>query len=339
MDTNAPTPPSGSERLGAIDFTKGALVVCMVIYHSLNYSTQYELGFRYLAFLPPSFIFISGFLMAVVYFSRPPGRDAITSGRMMLRGVKLLLLFTLLNVAATFVASQNYRGHPLDLKVFFSHWREVYFLGGGTLAAFEVLLPIAYILLLGPLLLWMSRRGPWVVPAVAVLVIGGLAVWERQAALPANNAMMSAGLLGAAVGGCFAGRLMASGRFWWIPLGLYGVLAVVAHGRMSASFLLQLLAATLALAALFGIGSRFTRPVWLFERFTLLGNYSLLAYIIQIGFLQFAVRLLGRPEPASPDFLLLFLTSLLVTVLAAEAADWLRQQSKLADKAYRFVFA
>jgi hypothetical protein len=340
MEPPSAHPQKSVERLGSVDFTKGALVVFMVAYHTLNYSTQYELGFRYLAFLPPSFIWITGFLMAVVYFVRPPSQDGTSSRRMILRGVKLLILFTLLNIAATLVASHNSHGQPLNLTLFFSHWQEVYFLGAGTMAAFEVLLPLAYLLLLGPLLLWLSRRGRWTLPVLTGLTLIGLVLLESRHPLPGNTAMISAGLVGATLG-MVSPRLFTTGlgRWWPVPLVLYGLLAFFAHGSMSDSFLLQLTAATLALATLFGLGTCLTRPAWLVERFTMLGNYSLLAYIFQIGFLQAAVRLLGRPEPTSADFLLLFLATLLVTALAAEFTDWLRKQSKMADQAYRFVFA
>ena len=40
------------------------LVVCMVLYHSLDYSTELYLAFKYMSFLPPSFILITGFLMS-----------------------------------------------------------------------------------------------------------------------------------------------------------------------------------------------------------------------------------------------------------------------------------
>ncbi len=338
--TASTTPPESRGRLQAIDFTKGALVIFMVIYHALNYSTQLELGFRYLAFLPPSFIFITGFLIAFVYFPRPRGRDAATSGRMVVRSLKLLILFTVLNVLGTLVSTRNYNGQPMNLPSFFTHWQEIYFSGAGTMAAFEVLLPIAYILLLGPVLLWLSRQGRWTVPAFAVLTILGLALLEATGSrVPVNAAMMSAGLLGAALGLLPQARFDQLGRWWMVPLLFYAVLAALAHDRMSESFLLQLTAATLAVAALFGIGTRFQNPAWLMDRFTILGNYSLLAYIVQIAFLQILVRLLGRPEPASLDFLLLFSATLLVTVLAAELTDFLRTCRPWVDRAYRLVFA
>jgi peptidoglycan/LPS O-acetylase OafA/YrhL len=338
--TASPSLPESRGRLQAIDFTKGALVIFMVIYHALNYSTQLELGFRYLAFLPPSFIFITGFLIAFVYFPRPRGRDAATSGRMVVRGLKLLVLFTVLNVLGTLVSTRNYNGQPMHLKSFFAHWQEIYFSGAGTMAAFEVLLPIAYILLLGPLLLWLSRQGRWTVPALAVLTIPVLAGLEaNRSGVPVNAAMMSAGLLGAALGLLPQASFDQLGRWWVVPPVLYAILAGLAHDRMGERFLLQLSAATLSVAALFGIGARFQKTAWLMDRFTMLGNYSLLAYIVQIAFLQILVRLLGRPEPASLDFLLLLSATLLVTVLAAELTDWLRTASSWVDRAYRLVFA
>ena len=60
---------------------------------------------------------------------------------------------------------------------------------------------------------------------------------------------------------------------------------------------------------------------------------------MQIAFLQILVRLLGRPEPASLDFLLFFSATLMVTVLAAELTDWLRTCRPGVDRAYRLVFA
>src|ERR1051325_5936996 len=57
-------------RIDAIDMVKGVLVVFMVAYHSLNYSTRYQLAFQYMAFLPPSFILITGFLLSHVYSAR-----------------------------------------------------------------------------------------------------------------------------------------------------------------------------------------------------------------------------------------------------------------------------
>jgi uncharacterized membrane protein len=50
----APVTQEKKERVAALDWLKGALVIFMVIYHSLNYSGEYtSAAFRLMAFLPP----------------------------------------------------------------------------------------------------------------------------------------------------------------------------------------------------------------------------------------------------------------------------------------------
>ena len=332
---------NSESRVQAIDFTKGALVVFMVVYHSLNYSTQYHLGFKYLAFLPPSFIFITGFLIASVYFRRPLERDGTTRRRMLVRGLKLLAIFTALNIAVTLVSTRYYNGQPLNLSLFFSLWREVYLQGAGSLVAFEVLVPIAYILLIGPVLLGFHRMTPWIVPVLAIIVIVGL-VWLQAIGqrVSANVSMMAAGFVGAGFGIIPKKAFNALSRFWYTPIAVYAVIGFVGnrYGVVGQWILAQQVAAVVAVAALYGIGARFRTPEWLIERIVVLGNYSLLAYIAQIGFLQILVRWTGRFEPGSLAFAAFLLSVLILTSLAAEITHWSRERSGTVDGAYRFVF-
>lgn len=63
-ETHASTSPKpNSARDEALDWMKCVLVVLMVIYHSLNYSSYSHVAFAYIAFLPVSFIFMAGFLL------------------------------------------------------------------------------------------------------------------------------------------------------------------------------------------------------------------------------------------------------------------------------------
>src|SRR6266404_5555429 len=65
-----------SQRISALDFTKGALVLLMVLYHWINYfiGPQWKY-YQYLRFLTPSFIFITGFMISNVYLSRYAATD------------------------------------------------------------------------------------------------------------------------------------------------------------------------------------------------------------------------------------------------------------------------
>ena len=60
--------PEDVDRNQALDFTKGVLVLLMILYHWINYFVGISGPvYTYLRFIPPSFIFIAGFLIANVY--------------------------------------------------------------------------------------------------------------------------------------------------------------------------------------------------------------------------------------------------------------------------------
>src|SRR5436189_5459360 len=104
------------QRIDALDMTKGVLVVAMVVYHALNYSTDYTLGFKYLPFLPPSFILITGFLIGRLYLTSGNRPGASLFGRLFLRGFRLLLIFTLLNVLTQLMGRQKAVATPQGLS-------------------------------------------------------------------------------------------------------------------------------------------------------------------------------------------------------------------------------
>ena len=104
----------------ALDFTKGALVLFMVLYHTMNYFMENRGGawLKYLRFLPPSFIFITGFLISNVYLTRYGSGDARLYRRLIVRGLKLVMIFTLLNLLAGLVTMQTYNGKVVGLAAF-----------------------------------------------------------------------------------------------------------------------------------------------------------------------------------------------------------------------------
>ena len=86
--------------------------------------------------------------------------------------MKFLLVLTMLNVLANLVRTRNYNAQCRGLRSFFGHWNEIYIMGSGRWVAFEVLLPIAYLLILGPLLLVVSSAGQ-------------IRIWLRTSTAPA----------------------------------------------------------------------------------------------------------------------------------------------------------
>src|SRR6267154_2261480 len=78
-----------TNRNPALDFTKGALVLIMVLYHWINYFYGPHDN-RYLRFLTPSFICITGFLISNIYLSKYDISDPRLPKRLFQRGAKIL---------------------------------------------------------------------------------------------------------------------------------------------------------------------------------------------------------------------------------------------------------
>ncbi|HET6408182.1 MAG TPA: acyltransferase family protein [Chthoniobacteraceae bacterium] len=331
--------PAANRRVTAIDLTKGALVVCMVIYHSLNYSAERGLAFKYLAFLPPSFIVITGFLLSHIYMAGYTIRDWRLHVRLILRGLRLLALFTLLNVVVQLLVTRGPYGALPGLETFWDYRFETYVSGDGTLAIFEVLLPIAYLLLLAPLLLCLERLHQLVVPAVTLVCLVLLTVWERKGVSWLNPQLMGAGFVGILLGRLTSVQLNRLANFKWLATLAYaGCFTVgIFWGQ---TFLHQVLSAVLALAAIYGwtMGLR-PQESHSARRLELLGRYSLIAYIAQIGILQILARFVGRPAPDSIAFLGLFVGTLLLTMATVETLNWLRSRSAAVSGIYKVVFA
>ena len=102
-------------RITALDFTKGVLVLFMVLYHWLNYFISPTGDFyRYLRFLTPSFIFITGFLISHVYFTKYGWASSQVSKRLAIRGLKILGVFLILNGAIAVLPGSPTDPYSLD---------------------------------------------------------------------------------------------------------------------------------------------------------------------------------------------------------------------------------
>lgn len=325
-------------RLAFLDLAKGILVILMVVYHSLNYTNEYHLAFRYLSFLPPSFILITGFLIAIVYYPRYARGETTVGPRLIARGAKLLALFIALNVVAQYVRSPVYgQSQSVGIFAFFRNWHDVFVVGSGPSVAFEVLVPIAYLLLLSPPLLWLAHRHVALLPTLAALFVGAGIFMDWRGISNANFNLFSAGLIGL-VGGRFLPRADLIGRplvYALIGYAIYFPISLV-RGYV---YVVQLAGACIALVLICSVSQRLGERNG-FARFLIRqGQYSLLAYIVQIGVLQVLSRLIGRPDPISGGSLLLFSATLVIMVATSEATEWLRKRLPPVDSLYRVVFA
>lgn len=323
-----------SERDEALDAVRGILVLLMLLYHWLNYFVQIEWDvYRYLRFLTPSFILITGFLIPRVYVARYGWGSRSVSRRLTQRGLKLLLLFLVLNLLSGrwHVASG---GTAANVVTF---WREAFSTGLGP-AAFGVLVPIGYLLILTPFVLSITRgdaRALWVVATSAVVMsIGAGAAGIKNV----HGELVGIGLIGLASGAMEPRYIEALiSRIWWLVVAY--LLYLVAITIWNVRFLLQVCGVCVSVLLLYG-GARHVSTTgcvrsWLVE----IGRYSLYAYVAQIVLLQLLRRGFTSPDMAFFTLMVTLCVSVALTAASVRAvAEW-RSRWGLADRVYRTIFA
>ena len=326
-----------AERNQALDFTKGALVLVMVFYHWLNYFVGLQLEiYRYLRFLTPSFILITGFIVSSVYL-RKRNNDAALYRRLWVRGAKLLLLFTALNVAVSAATTQNYNGAPLGLTAFTSNLYGVYVRGDGR-AAFDILVPIAYFLLFLPAILAMTRR--WSPTPVALAAIGLTLsfVAGRDGAIGPNVELLSFAMLGMAIGTLPLGFIERAGRQPTFVFLAY-VLYLAALTVWNVVLPVQVAGVCLSLLVLYLVGDGWGEESRMKRHVIELGKYSLLAYIGQVVVLQVLRRGLQNFTLTGVELAIPLALTFALTGAAVELTAATRRRVPVFDRVYRAVFA
>src|ERR1035437_5508628 len=105
-----------TERIQEIDFTKGILIISMVIYHTLNSHRVFP--HQFMAFLPASFIMITGFIITQIYFPKYGLDIKGLRTRLAVRSLKLLLIFTVLNLVILTIWPKYHYGKAFELENF-----------------------------------------------------------------------------------------------------------------------------------------------------------------------------------------------------------------------------
>jgi peptidoglycan/LPS O-acetylase OafA/YrhL len=335
--TAAEQPVRVVARNDAIDFTKGVLVLAMVVYHWFNYFVSVEGDFyRYLRFLTPSFILIAGFLVTVVYLPRLRAGDDSVHRRLFGRGVRILLLFTALNLGASALISRNYNGARLGAGLFFSEAFDIYVKGRGP-AVFEVLVPIAYFLMVAPPLLWATVRSRYAMPAAALGAMALAVYMNASGTANANVELLSFGVLGMAHGLIPLDALDRVARRPAAIAALY-VAYLAAVSFWNVRLPVQIAGVLVSLLAIYAIALRFGSSGVVASVCVELGRYSLFAYVVQVGFLQ-VLRLAAGDTLRGAATILPFAATLGLTIVSVRVVDVGRRHSKRFDQMFRWVFA
>jgi peptidoglycan/LPS O-acetylase OafA/YrhL len=324
-----------SKRIPALDFTKGALVLIMVLYHWLNYFVRADGSiYKYLRFLTPSFIFITGFLISQVYLVNYQTSGRRVQWRLLARGFKLLGIVLCLNIALNAVRLKGFESRlgdwsPGDMAVAY--------LTGIAPVAFSVLVPIAYLLILSAALLIVSRRYRNIYHVASIVFVACALVFELKGIKSGYLQIFSMGMLGISVGYIPIDRInrlvKRSPAMFVTYLAYLSAITV-----WDDAYPLQVAGVSLSLAVIYWMGLEGAETNRIRKVVILLGHYSLFAYIAQIVILQVLRRSLAPLGTGVGVSVVAFLAGAAGTILSVEVLDGARIRIDSLNKVYTAMF-
>jgi peptidoglycan/LPS O-acetylase OafA/YrhL len=334
--------PKG-QRIPALDFTKGALVLLMVLYHWLNYFIGVQWPYyKYLRFLTPSFIFITGFMISNVYLSKYAAGDPRLARRLFTRGLKLIAIFLALNVARIFVVPSLGTGavasNLLDPKNLFAVFVSGNFPSGSKLISFSILVPISYLLMLSGALMLPYRLYRYTFHLVCAVLLSCIAILGMTGSGSYNLEFITIGLLGVLAGFMPIRVLNDHVRHPYILMLAY-VSYAIAITIWNVPFPLLVVGTPLSLTVIYLIGAGGGESGVIKGEIILLGKYSLFGYISQIGILQVLSVGFHRVSLGFAVLVMSFMAGLVLTVASVELMDRARARTVSLDRLYKLVFA
>ncbi len=326
----------GAQRIPALDMTKGVLVLFMVLYHWLNYFVgPYRHIYRYLRFLPPSFIFITGFLISNIYFSKYGIADPRLPKRLVSRGLKTLGIFTILNVLISVLFTGLHVSVTSVVAAYVTG--NVELVGFGKVASFYILVPISYLLLLSAGLLIICRRYAYTFHVVCLLFVLSILVLKLNGLSSGALELVTIGLLGITTGYVSLDRINRIMGHSFLLFAVYlcylGAITV-----WDPKYPVQVLGVYLTVMLIYVLSTNHGGSSPVPRGLVLLGRYSLFGYIAQIAMLQLLHRGLRQHQLGPVALGGTLFAAVLLTIMAVAALDRARTESTTVDGLYKAVF-
>jgi peptidoglycan/LPS O-acetylase OafA/YrhL len=347
-ETRLKTPALASlpkaRRIPGLDFTKGALVLLMVLYHWINYfiGIQWEY-YRYLRFLTPSFIFITGFMISHVYLSKYAASDSRLWKRLLTRGLKLMIIFLVLNVARIVVVPVLGTGVAMQNLSFLGNLFGIFISGnlpivGTKIVSFSILVPISYSLMLSGVLMLAFSRFRYTFHIASLFLLLSIALLTAFGTGSYNLEFVTIGMIGVVAGFAPLGMLNDFVRHPYVLAFAY-MCYVIAITIWNVPFLLLIVGVFLNLCIMYLIGSGRSEPGLVRNEVILLGKYSLWGYISQVAILQILSAGSNRMNLEFAKLPLSFFVAFVLTIASVETVDRARASFASVDRLYKAIFA
>lgn len=325
-----------NNRDTSLDFVKGFLVIVMVMYHTISYfTTAGYAGTQYVRFGNGAFIFISGYIVSVFYQRKFELDKIRVCKRLAARGLKLLLIFTFINVMINLFGIHSLKSIQYDIDLYFIDIYSIYITGDSTYSVFKIIVPIAYLLLLSPIILFFKSWRKTIIIATSILlsayVIFRIDLFNLY------------GLLIGLVGLSF-GLLGGDHDKFSIKLKTIIIILFCITVSMMKYFDRNIMSYSLGIIIILKLVYDFSKTQNLTEPFNkliiMLGQYSLLSYLIQIAFLQLLYQLVVKQkfDLGYEAFVIVVITNtfLIAVFLLLET---LRDKFRVIDKSYKLIFS
>jgi len=186
----------------SLDWTKGALVAVMVSHHGIEYfNSIHSVALRYLDFVTGAFVFAALFVAGQAGVIPGKGArgdgliDASRSRRAISRSLKLVVVFFFMNLIV--YSTMRFSGPVRGIPEFLSRSLDIFLKGDKRWASFEIVLPIAYALLIANCLAILKHGRLLQITAAAL----GLAICMTSSTMFFNIYFTTIGLLGYIIGG------------------------------------------------------------------------------------------------------------------------------------------
>ena len=335
--------PSSLDRDYVIDFTKGFLVITMVAYHTLNYFLHgYHTAYAYLGYVTQAFIFYSGFMCGTVYFSKMQIDRKAAYRRLFIRGIKLIFLFSILNVLIHATISKNINGQDMSLQVIIDHIPLIFTIGYQSAVEFPILLPIGYTLLAAVPIMILNKLKYYLL----IFLIIAFALLTILDIMPYFNIRC----LMTGIGGILSGLIyneqkdnLSSSFFIYAGISfllIFIVLIIPFAFDPRKYFVIYYFYINVIIYNLRTLGSYLNPSRILTKQIIKFGQYSLFLYLAQIFILQIIRGIFNfRIESITIDHLIIFAAVNLFFIALCYLIDYLRWKILIIDKAYRSIFA
>ncbi len=310
----------------------------MILHHSLNYFLPGYVLVKYVRFVTGAFVFITGFLITNIYFKKYNIHESKIYIRLFSRGLKLLLLFVILNAATSLLLNGNFRLAEPHLNGTIENLYSIFISGNYRIVDFALLLPISYCLLIMGALIFFSRQN-WSIICVSVLLLIFCSVEFFITKHGGYNLRyLTIGLCGAAFGLIPIHKFTIPVIYWVLLIFIY-ISHVIYLPLLPLYYPIYVSIVILNLTLFYVLGSKLDKNHILVSKVILVGKYSLFSYLFQIAFLQVLKRSHLMSSFQVNITALAFILTTIATISAAQLTEHLRKKISLIRKTYSLIFA